>query len=587
MVKSTNEKIISADFHAFLSKELSDFEKKSGIKLTNSFVKSYISSPYEQSIKKTISPMEALWDFILNISYFFNKEDLSTKGIVFTPQNVANELINIVDSKYLHAHAKVLDPAVGSGGLLIAYLDKLLESDPTIDLQKFVSNNLYGIDTVPENVLAAKCALLIFLELHGVDSADINLYEADSLMLTDSNIRKQLIGKMDLIIGNPPYVRAKKIPKIYRLQLREKWASVISGMTDLYIPFFALGNQMLKEVGQIVYITPNSYLSSVNGRKLRKYLLTNFNEINVYSSKAEQKFGKKIMTYSAITSLYKYRSKEIKLNYITSDEKNKIIINSEESPWRLLNKRDSTIIYKLENAFTNLSELNLKNGIATQRNDIYIIDSTSPINNFYIKDNSKIEKNITRPFVFPNKSTFKRLRIIFPYKWDPIAHKNVVIPEEEFKNSYPNAYRYLLSKKEELLKRASDSNTWYAYGRSQGLQNQGPRLYIPYMGYKVHTFLSLSDKELFAAGYAIFSKNIELLKLIKRIFESPIFTFYLLKVSKPYSSNYYSMSKNILKNFSVPTSFDSTLLTMSSPELVRSLYNISESDYEYIMRSIE
>ena len=39
MVKSTNEKIISADFHAFLSKELSDFEKKSGIKLTNSFVK--------------------------------------------------------------------------------------------------------------------------------------------------------------------------------------------------------------------------------------------------------------------------------------------------------------------------------------------------------------------------------------------------------------------------------------------------------------------------------------------------------------------------------------------------------------------
>ncbi|OJI11639.1 hypothetical protein BJI45_00705 [Limosilactobacillus reuteri] len=524
---------------------------------------------------------------MLNISYFFNKEDLSTKGIVFTPQNVANELINIVDSKYLHAHAKVLDPAVGSGGLLIAYLDKLLESDPTIDLQKFVSNNLYGIDTVPENVLAAKCALLIFLELHGVDSADINLYEADSLMLTDSNIRKQLIGKMDLIIGNPPYVRAKKIPKIYRLQLREKWASVISGMTDLYIPFFALGNQMLKEVGQIVYITPNSYLSSVNGRKLRKYLLTNFNEINVYSSKAEQKFGKKIMTYSAITSLYKYRSKEIKLNYITSDEKNKIIINSEESPWRLLNKRDSTIIYKLENAFTNLSELNLKNGIATQRNDIYIIDSTSPINNFYIKDNSKIEKNITRPFVFPNKSTFKRLRIIFPYKWDPIAHKNVVIPEEEFKNSYPNAYRYLLSKKEELLKRASDSNTWYAYGRSQGLQNQGPRLYIPYMGYKVHTFLSLSDKELFAAGYAIFSKNIELLKLIKRIFESPIFTFYLLKVSKPYSSNYYSMSKNILKNFSVPTSFDSTLLTMSSSELVRSLYNISESDYEYIMRSIE
>lgn len=587
MVRSTKEKIISADFYAFLSKELSDFEKNSGIRLTNSFVKSYISSSSEKSIKKAISPMKALWNFILNISYFFNKEELSTKGIVLTPQNVANELINIVDPKYFHAQTKVLDPAVGSGGLLIAYLTKILEYNPTIDLQNFVSNNLYGIDTVPENILAAKCALLIFLELHGVNAANIHLYEADSLMLTDPNIRKRLIGKMDLIIGNPPYVRAKKIPKNYRLQLREKWSSVISGMTDLYIPFFALGNKMLKEVGQIVYITPNSYFSSVNGRKLRKYLLTNFNEINVYSSKSEQKFGKKIMTYSAITSLCKHRSKEMKLNYVAPGETNKIIIDSEESPWRLLNQRDSAIIYKLENMFTKLSELNLKNGIATQRNDIYIIDSNPLINNFYIKDNLKIEKEVTRPFVFPNKSTFKRLRIIFPYKWNSVAHKNVVIPEEEFKNNYPNAYSYLLSKKEELLKRASDGNTWYAYGRSQGLQNQGPRLYIPYMGYRVHTFLSVSDKELFAAGYAIFSKNIELLKLIKKIFESSIFTFYLLKVSKPYSSNYYSMSKNILKNFSVPTSFDSALLTMPTSELVKSLYNISKSDYEYIIRSIE
>ena len=60
--------------------------------------------------------------------------------------------------------------------------------------------------------------------------------------------------------------------------------------------------------------------------------------------------------------------------------------------------------------------------------------------------------------------------ILFPYKkqWD------VFIPfsEEEIKNKFPYAYKYLLQNKNELLKRDIEKwNLWYEFWRRQGLKN--------------------------------------------------------------------------------------------------------------------
>jgi adenine-specific DNA-methyltransferase len=42
------------------------------------------------------------------------------------------------------------------------------------------------------------------------------------------------------------------------------------------------------------------------------------------------------------------------------------------------------------------------------------------------------------------------------------------------------------------------------------------------------------------------------LNVLKRILESKIFWYYIVNTSKPYSSGYYSLSKNYLRNFSIP-----------------------------------
>lgn len=121
-------------------------------------------------------------------------------------------------------------------------------------------------------------------------------------------------------------------------------------------------------------------------------------------------------------------------------------------------------------------------------------------------------------------------------------------------NNYPFCLEYLKTFKDELNVRKSDKNMkyWYLYGRSQGLKQYGPRLYIPYMANRVTTSLSTSNDEVFAAGYAIFSSNLLLLSTISKILESKLFSFYISKVSKPYSSGYFSTAKNMIKNLSIP-----------------------------------
>lgn len=62
--------------------------------------------------------------------------------------------------------------------------------------------------------------------------------------------------------------------------------------------------------------------------------------------------------------------------------------------------------------------------------------------------------------------------------------------------------------------------------------------------------------------------------------ESKLFHFYISRVSKPYSSGYYSTAKNMIKNFSVPDieilkTIDNTSIT---DEVIYNLYGLTQSE---------
>lgn len=60
-----------------------------------------------------------------------------------------------------------------------------------------------------------------------------------------------------------------------------------------------------------------------------------------------------------------------------------------------------------------------------------------------------------------------------------------------------------------------------------------------------------SDNEdlMFYAGYAIYSSSERELKIIEKILKSKVFWYYIQHTSKPYSSDYFALAKNYVKNF--------------------------------------
>ena len=139
------------------------------------------------------------------------------------------------------------------------------------------------------------------------------------------------VNEFDIVIGNPPYVSALELKKSLSeadYKNLKKGYETAKGTVDLFIYFFERGLKLLKENGQLVYISPNRYLSASYGEGLREYVFKNarINEIIDYS---HVKVFKTASTYPVLTfltfkpeqhglydiSIGKYNEKNYQINY--------------------------------------------------------------------------------------------------------------------------------------------------------------------------------------------------------------------------------------------------------------------------------
>jgi hypothetical protein len=235
--------------------------------------------------------------------------------------------------------------------------------------------------------------------------------------------------------------------------------------------------------------------------------------------------------------------------------------------------RDNNVlnnIHKLEKTGISLGKaFKIKNGIATLKNNIFIFKPYAEDKEYYYLNDKKrkylIEKAICHDIVKPNKlkseNDLKDLieKVIYPYySKDIILDGNSSSPkafsEVYFKNNYPNAYRYLLDKKDQLLKRDKGGNKkyeWFEFGRSQALNDYGNKLLFPYIA-KRPIFVLTTQKDLMVyCGYSILSESEYELRIIQKILLSDVFWYYIKNTSKPYANNYYALAKNYVKGFSI------------------------------------
>ena len=199
----------------------------------------------------------------------------------------------------------ILDPACGSGAFLNAALQFLIAEHKHIDEMEakvtgstiefqgvenaILENNLYGVDINEESVGIAQLALwLRTAKPHRkLNSLNENIKCGNSLISDPAiagdkafNWQEQFPkvfekGGFDVVIGNPPYVRADSPGN--SLDFRNymtscgKWET-LAGKWDLYIPFLELSIKLSKPNSLCSFIIPDAYCHAEYGKRSLEYM---------------------------------------------------------------------------------------------------------------------------------------------------------------------------------------------------------------------------------------------------------------------------------------------------------------------------
>ena len=199
----------------------------------------------------------------------------------------------------------ILDPACGSGAFLNAALQFLMAEHKLIDEMEakvtgsaivfqdvensILEHNLYGVDINEESVEIAQLALwLRTAKPHRkLNSLNQNIKCGNSLISDPAVAGEKAFdwqrefpkvfekGGFDVVIGNPPYVRADSPGN--SLDFRNymitcgKWET-LAGKWDLYVPFLELSIKLSKPNSLCSFIIPDAYCHAEYGKRSLEYM---------------------------------------------------------------------------------------------------------------------------------------------------------------------------------------------------------------------------------------------------------------------------------------------------------------------------
>jgi hypothetical protein len=481
------------------------------------------------------------------------------KGQFFTPFFVIDKILDDIDYDNPSILGKtIIDPACGDGRFLERIVKRIIKYSNREKLKENLEL-VYGWDIDEIAIKKAIKRLNLLIEPFKI-KVNWNITKTNSLYKIEMENNLFYFynqKKFDFIVGNPPYIRIQHLKKDERNFIQNYYKFCKSGSTDIYIAFYELALSLLKDNGKVGYITPNTFLNTDTAKYLREYFEKKQNLIQITNYKDIQLFDD-ATTYSAIVIFD--NKKHLNFLYQEAVSKNffkERIINFSEIKnkkfWQLSTNKLKKIKGK---RLGDIAKIHV--GITTLADKIYIMPLVKKEKDYYFlktKDNEiiKLEKDILKPIIKVSK--LKKANepikeyILFPYK--KIDEKHQIIPENELKEKYPFAYQYLLKVKPILDKRDNGKKnpiTWYAFGRTQGLNTTfGKKILFSPINKEPNFILSNYEDATFYSGYCI-KYNGDYEKLLEQL-NSKRMKEYIEVSARDFRNGWKAYNKKIVQEF--------------------------------------
>jgi type II restriction/modification system DNA methylase subunit YeeA len=377
----------------------------------------------------------------------------------------------------------------------------------------------------------------------------------------------------NVIIGNPPYIDAKKLASISSI-LKNNF-KVYYSSSDLSSYFFELGINVLKANGVFSFINTNKFFRTEYGKPLREFIsankiysIINFEQVPIFDEalvssliivmeknkdKADfcfSEFNKEKSPNTDFEKLVENKNKVILKDYITSES------------WNFSNLEESTLLKKIYQNNKKIKEINtidIKRGVTTGFDPAFIIDSES-YKSFIKEDDKNI--SIIKPILkgkeikrfFNRKSDLYLLFIDWHF---PLQNKNKSFEEneKELLLNWPYLHQHLLGFKTELSSRNQQETgiryEWYALQRCAATYYKDferDKIVWPLTAANYGFALDYDKHYLSSGGFMLVSDKLSL-NYILAILNSKLMKFLFSKIGVMTAGGAYTLKKSTIDEF--------------------------------------
>jgi adenine-specific DNA-methyltransferase len=327
-------------------------------------------------IEKFKTPSEFA-EFI-GIEYACSTSDKHKKdnGQFFTPKQIADFMGNLASPK--SNKISILDPGCGTGILTCSLIEKQIQKSNITEIELSLFETDENVLTVTQKVIDFLASWLAERNIqlkYQINRTDF-IIENSKVFNVSTLFGFEKVNQYDYIISNPPYFKISKTDK-RAIAAKE----LVYGQPNIYSLFMGVAAKLLKQDGELIFITPRSFAAGNYFKAFRQSFFNDVSISNIHIFESRNKMFKNdnVLQENIILRATKKTNSEIK---ITVSECDKGLNNPKEKVFKTnslidLNSKDKILFIPSNDNETNTIEIFKK--WQNTLNDFNIQISTGPV----------------------------------------------------------------------------------------------------------------------------------------------------------------------------------------------------------------